>query len=421
MPRLERCQRSWWSISLTATLNRWRRRSFRLRTTKRLSLREALPGRCSSIARAPTTMRRLQRAGHFLDPVDLQDVADLDVVEVGDPDPALEAARHLANVVLEPPQGPDRAVVDHHLVADDADLGVARHRPLGHVAPGDDSDLRDAERVAHFHHAVHVLALLGLQHAFERLLHRLDGFVDDLVELDVDALALGDLARARRRPDMEPQNDGIRGGGQLDVGVVDAADALVDDAHRNFLVRELLERFRQRLHRAVDVGLENEPELLELSLLDLLVELFEGDAGRRLGFPGALVLLAPGGDLARFTLFDDHRHRVAGLRHAVGAEHLHRRSRQDLVDAPAALVEQRPHPSREPAGDEHVSGAQGALLHQDRRYGAVLGALLRLQDDALGAAGTRRAQLEQIGLKVDHLEQLLDAFAGLGRNLAGDD
>jgi hypothetical protein len=67
--------------------------------------------------------------------------------------------------------------------------------PLRTYEPGDGADARHLEQLAHLGLGEDDLALLGLEHPLEGradVVHRL---VDDAVELDVDALALGGRAR----------------------------------------------------------------------------------------------------------------------------------------------------------------------------------------------------------------------------------
>src|SRR2546426_6953702 len=58
---------------------------------------------------------------------------------------------------------------------------------------------------------------------------------------------------------------------------------------RSLIGREPLERLGERLHRALDIRFEDEPELLDLPRLDPRVEILEGDARGRAG-PGAIAL-----------------------------------------------------------------------------------------------------------------------------------
>src|SRR5688500_1359185 len=78
---------------------------------------------------------------------DLDRIADLDVVEVGQPDAALEARLHLAHVVLEAAQRCQLAFPDDDVVAKQARVRVAgtRDAAVGDHAAGHRADLRHAE------------------------------------------------------------------------------------------------------------------------------------------------------------------------------------------------------------------------------------------------------------------------------------
>src|SRR5688572_30111401 len=81
--------------------------------------------------------------------VRLDDVALLEVLEVGQPDAALEARLHLTGVVLEALERVDRALPDDGSVAQEPHLRVAGDDAVGDVAardladPGHREDLAD--------------------------------------------------------------------------------------------------------------------------------------------------------------------------------------------------------------------------------------------------------------------------------------
>src|SRR6266511_6096235 len=77
--------------------------------------------------------------------VDLEHVALLDVLVVGQDDAALVARGDLAHVVVEALERRDRGVVDDGAVAHDADLGAARDVAVGDVAARDGAHPRGAE------------------------------------------------------------------------------------------------------------------------------------------------------------------------------------------------------------------------------------------------------------------------------------
>src|SRR5207247_10885614 len=102
--------------------------------------------------------------------------------------------------------------------------------------------------------------------------HVLDRLVDDVVEADLDLLALGELAGARIGAGMEADDDRPRGRGQQHVGLADLADRVADDADLDLAGAELGERLRQRLDRSVYVALDDELELAGLALAHAGVE-----------------------------------------------------------------------------------------------------------------------------------------------------
>src|SRR3990172_5040823 len=121
---------------------------------------------------------------------ELEDVAHLDVVEVLDADPALEALLNFAHVVLLVPERGDLAFKFLLAVAQDAHLGVAAQFALAHKAPGDVANLGDSEHGADFRLADGHRLVLRLEQALEGLLHVLHHAINHFVLADGDAVGL---------------------------------------------------------------------------------------------------------------------------------------------------------------------------------------------------------------------------------------
>ena len=83
---------------------------------------------------------------------------------------------------------------------------------------------------------------LGGQHSLHGGLDLLDALVDDPVCADLDVLPLGRFGRASVGPDVEAYDYRVRGGGEHDVALGDAAGCGVDDVHLDLVVREFFER-----------------------------------------------------------------------------------------------------------------------------------------------------------------------------------
>ena len=179
-----------------------------------------------------------------------------------------------------------------------------------------------------------VLDLLGREHADEGLLDVLGQLVDDAVGADVDALALGERPRLRVRTHVEADHDRVRGGREHDVALGDRPDARVDDVDAHLGVADLRELARDRLDRALHVGLDDEVEVLDDALADPREQLLERGAAPAPA--GELLRAQPLATQARevpglAVVLDDARV-LAGLRRLVEAEHL------DGVPGPASLT-----------------------------------------------------------------------------------
>src|SRR5437016_4860943 len=107
------------------------------------------PQRRAWLRCAVSQVRGISGTGYLALLVRLDDVARLEVLEVGEPDAALEAGLDLARVVLEPLQRGDRARPDDHALAEEAHLRSPGDHTAAHVAAGDGTDARHPEDLAH--------------------------------------------------------------------------------------------------------------------------------------------------------------------------------------------------------------------------------------------------------------------------------
>src|SRR4051812_36143484 len=103
-------------------------------------------------ALAPSSSRlsarsRSQRPLDLFHPERLDPVAHLEVVEVLDPNAALESFPHLADVILEPLQAGERTGVDRRAVASDPRLGGPLNGAGPHGAAGDGAHLTHLEEL----------------------------------------------------------------------------------------------------------------------------------------------------------------------------------------------------------------------------------------------------------------------------------
>src|SRR4051794_5827231 len=361
---------------------------------------------------APRLLAQLER---------LDDIADLDVVVAVDGQTTLEALADLGRIVLEPLQRRQLGVVDdHRTVPDQPDLRVAAEQAAGHPATGDVAHLRGAEDLPDLRLAKGDLLVDRLEHALQGGLDVVDRRVDDRVVPDIHALALGQVTGLARRPHVEADDHGVRRDGQVDVVLVDRTDTAVDDPQRH-LVADLDpdQRVFQRLDRTGHVALEDQQQLLGLTLLHRGHEVLEGTAGATLGVGGrtgtGFTLL---GDLPGHPVVLDHQELVARTWYGGQTEHQDRTRRGRLVDAVAVLVEHGPDPAVRPTDHHRVADPQRSALHQHGRPRTTALVQVRLDRDALGRHVGVGPQVQRRVRGQHHgLEQPVDVDPGLRRDV----
>src|SRR5262249_19097334 len=178
--------------------------------------------RSSSTRSVRWLIGRRPSAGHAADGLvreALDDVALDEVVEPGEADAALEVLGHFADVVPEPPERLDPVGLDDLAAPPDARAAIADDAPIGDVAPGDHRALADAEDLADLRAALDHLDHLGLEHALEGRVDVVGELVDDVVDADVDPLALRRAARGLGDRGVEADDDRVRRRRQHDVVV----------------------------------------------------------------------------------------------------------------------------------------------------------------------------------------------------------
>src|SRR6185436_19578548 len=163
-------------------------------------------------------LRRLELALHLPCLIHLQDIPLADALEVVEHDAALVAGGDFASVVVETAQRVDRRVGQDGAVAHDPDLRPAAHDAVGDVGAGDDADLGRAERLADLDGADRVLHDLRRQEACHGGSQVVERRVDHRVVADLHALAVGQGRGVAHRAHVEADDDGLRRGGEHDVG-----------------------------------------------------------------------------------------------------------------------------------------------------------------------------------------------------------
>src|SRR5690606_21500676 len=250
----------------------------------------------------------LQRALDAFDAETFDDIADAHVLVLLEGHAAFLTGRHFLDLVLEALERRELALVDHHVVADQANAGTALDQALGDPAAGDLADLGDVEDL------------------------------EDLGVAALEAIATGTVLRLLVGADVEADDDGVRCCRQGDVGFSDAADAAHQDLGRDFLGGELVERGVDGLDGTLHVALDDERELGDTRGLELAHHLLEagGTAALHLLADETLAVL---GNLAGPGFGLDDGEASAGAGHAGETDDLDRGRGAGFLDLLALVVD----------------------------------------------------------------------------------
>src|SRR3984893_2749376 len=366
-------------------------RSLSLRTTWRLSFRDWASAMCSSKVSNPTAIgpqaykpeplkkfsslcatrsaRGLPcsfRGGQLYDLEAFKNVANLDVVEIGDADSAFKAGTDFAGVVLEALQRTELGGVDDYPVAQHADLGIAFHQAVENIAAGDGAGTFDLEDVANFGPAQIIFLDYRFQQAFHGLLNFIGYFVNNVVRADVHAFLLCQIQGFTIGTDAEGDNDSARGGGKNNGTFLHRADTRTDYFQLHLIGRELGQHFAEHFHGTLHVCLDDQRQFFHFAGLQLLVQLIESDTrtgtGAQCGV--ALFALAEIHHVASLGFFGDLE-MIAGFGNSLQAEDFNRGGRRRGFHRAAAIVEHGPYFPKNRTGNKEIAGDQRAVLHQD--------------------------------------------------------
>ena len=191
----------------------------------------------------------------------------------------------------------------------------------------------------------------------------------------------------------------------------------MDNLYLDLRLVDLGQGVGQSLDGALNVGLNNQVELLEVGLIHSLEEVLERDVRAALLLGLAALECALIGQSAGLALVLEHAELVAGIRHGVQALNLGSLRGAHGGNALAVLAEHGTHAAIGKTGDDGVAHMQGAALHEHGRNGAAAAVELCLEDVAGSEGLPVGLKLHVVGLQQDSLEQLVDADALLGGNV----
>src|SRR5262245_46440164 len=153
----------------------------------------------------------LELCGNLIDRIGFNNIPYLDVVEIFDADSTFVALLHFTDILLEAAQRPELPLVDHHVIADHSDSDSrAGDRAVHHIGSRNNASFRHREYLSHLSSSQRPLLERRLKQPFHRGFDLGQRVVNNGVETDIDTLLFGQRGSLRLRPDIEPDDDGVR-------------------------------------------------------------------------------------------------------------------------------------------------------------------------------------------------------------------
>ena len=209
-----------------------------------------------------------------------------------------------------------------------------------------------------------------LQHPDHGVLDFRDQLINDIVKADLHLFLLGQFLDLGIGPDVEPDDDGLGGRGQHDIGLGNRPGGRMEDADLDLRSTQFIQGLGNGLDGTLDIGLEYEVEFLDLAFLDLFIELFQGNLAG-LGEFGLPLFLRGGGCrpawptlvLADHKFFAGHGHPAESRGPPPGWT-----AGPDPLSGPSRCT--RPGLCRTGCRRQRVAGLQGPPLDEHRGHRA---------------------------------------------------
>ena len=262
-----------------------------------------------------------------------------------------------------------------------------------------------------------LLLVDGIQHTLHGCLHVLDRLIDDLVETNVNALSLRRRLRHGVRTHVEADDNGIGCACKHHVGLVDGTNAAVNALNDYFIIRELEQRSLHGLHATLNVSLDDQIQLLQITFLDLREQIIQGHLALGLLEHLLLVLCKISIRIALGRLIAVMRKEyLACARHVGKTQDLYGRGRTSLLHASALIVHHCSHLTVSGTCGDKVSHVKRTLLYQNGCHGTAALIQLCLDHKTSCASVGICLQLQDISGQQDRLQQILNALARLCRH-----
>ena len=190
----------------------------------------------------------------------------------------------------------------------------------------------------------------------------------------------------------------------------------MDHLDPHLVIGQLLQGCLHSLHAALNIGLDDDGQLLDLALGDLAEQAVERHLVVCLELFFLCRMLSLLYQLSCQPLIRNRIEDIPGAGHFCQTGDLHRHRGACALDYLAPEVGHDPDSAHSSACNDHVPGMQGTVLHQQGSDGASALVQSALDDGALRPAVGVCLQFLYLCYQQDVLQQLVNALSGLCRN-----
>src|SRR5579859_348995 len=264
-------------------------------------------------------------------------VAFEEIIPAVEGDTAFEPFADFGDVVFESPERGDAAFPDLGTLP----LQANAIRSVNHAVEDDtarDDLAAGLDGLPNFGVAVDDLSVAGLEHAIQQALDLFEQGVDDAVLANRDAIRFRRAAGFGFSLDVEGDDHGLRGHGQVDVVDVHVAQPGMNDFGAGLgLIAQFFQRVDNRFNAALNVGLDDQVQLLDGSRADAGEHRFEVHLAVAVVLTSAILGLDQG---ACGALVDHGSEAIASRGDAGQPEDFDRKRRSGVFDSATLIVEQ---------------------------------------------------------------------------------
>ena len=182
---------------------------------------------------------------------------------------------HFFYIVFKAAQGSNFIICNNNAVAYNTDQRVTYNFSVCYVRAHNNTNIADFINLAAFRTAVEQLAVFWSQHTFHRSLNIFNCFINNAIQVKVNAVTFCIFFRNRVRTDIKADDNCIRSTCKHYVRFADSTNTAMNDSYAHFIVTQFFQRLFYRFKRALNIGFYNDLQFFHLAFLHLVKQVIQ--------------------------------------------------------------------------------------------------------------------------------------------------